>query len=92
MSILVWIVFGLVVGLLARAIMPGSQSMGIIMTTLLGVAGSLLGGVVGSLLQYGYVGPVTGAGFLGSLLGALLLLALFTMVKRPPGARTDRLA
>lgn len=91
MSILVWIVFGLVVGLLARAVLPGNQSMGIIMTTVLGIAGSLLGGVVGSLLQYGYVGPVTGAGFLGSLLGAILLLGLFTMVKRPPPTRAGPL-
>ena len=90
MSILVWIVFGLVIGLLARAIMPGRQNMGIIMTTLLGIAGSLLGGIVGSLIQHGQIGPLSGAGFIGSLIGALVLLALFGMVRRPPGTPIDR--
>jgi uncharacterized membrane protein YeaQ/YmgE (transglycosylase-associated protein family) len=50
MGILAWIVFGLIVGLLARAIVPGRQHMGLIMTTLLGVAGSLLGGFLASVL------------------------------------------
>ena len=78
MSLLLFILFGFVVGLLARAIMPGRQHMGFIMTTLLGVAGSFVGGLVASLIAgesttYG----VHTAGLLGSILGAILLLAVF---------------
>lgn len=84
MSILVWIVFGLIVGLIARAIMPGRQSMGLVMTTLLGIAGSLIGGTLGSLLTAGEAGEFTPAGFIGSILGALLLLFLAALVTGPP--------
>lgn len=76
MSIIVWILFGLVVGLLARAIMPGKQSMGCLATTLLGVAGSLMGGFIGALISRGDLGDFTGAGLIGSVLGAVLLLFL----------------
>jgi uncharacterized membrane protein YeaQ/YmgE (transglycosylase-associated protein family) len=87
MSILLWILFGFVIGLLARAIMPGRQSMGIVMTTLLGIAGSLIGGLVGSLFAGGEAYAFTPSGFIGSLLGALLLLFLAGMVTRPPRER-----
>lgn len=94
MSILVWIVFGLVVGLIARAIFPGRQAMGLITTMLLGIGGSLVGGVIGNMLagadpvdgQFG----LTGAGFIGSLLGSLAILAIIGMVKRPGGLVADR--
>lgn len=77
MGILTWIVFGLIVGLLARAIVPGRQSMGLIMTTLLGVAGSLLGGFLASVLTgsrdyYGF----HPAGIIGSILGAIAVLLI----------------
>lgn len=74
MSIIAWIVFGFIVGLIARAIMPGRQSMGFIMTTLLGIAGSLIGGLVASAITGRGMGNMSGAGFIGSLIGALLLL------------------
>lgn len=83
MGILVWIVFGLVVGLIARAIMPGRQGMGLIATTLLGIAGSLVGGLVGSLISGAEAFRFTPAGFIGAVLGALLLLFLFGLVNRP---------
>jgi len=82
MAILAWIVFGLIVGLIARALLPGPQPMGLVTTTLLGVAGSLLGGIVGSLLS-GY--PVTGmhgAGWIGSVIGAIVVLILVGSVGR----------
>ncbi|MCU0686213.1 MAG: GlsB/YeaQ/YmgE family stress response membrane protein [Polyangiaceae bacterium] len=74
MGLLMFLLFGFVIGLLARAIMPGNQNMGIVMTAVLGAAGSLLGGFVGSLLSGYSVADVHAAGFIGSLLGALALL------------------
>jgi uncharacterized membrane protein YeaQ/YmgE (transglycosylase-associated protein family) len=76
MGIIAWIVFGFVVGLIARAIVPGRQHMGLIMTTLLGVAGSLIGGLVATALGGGSMNEMHGAGFLGSLIGAVLLLVI----------------
>ena len=76
MGILSWIVLGLVVGILAKWIMPGPDSSGLVMTILLGVAGAFVGGWIGTQLG---IGRVTGFD-LGSLAialgGALLLLFL----------------
>lgn len=83
MGILAWIVFGFVIGLLARALVPGKQSMGFVMTTILGVAGSLIGGLVASALTGGRTGEFTGAGFIGSLIGAIVLLLIAGAVFRP---------
>lgn len=74
MGILMFIVFGLVVGLLARALMPGKQGMGLAMTTLLGIAGSFIGGFVGALLTDSRVGDFNTAGMIGSIIGAMVLL------------------
>lgn len=74
MGLLMFLLFGFVIGLLARAIMPGRQRMGVVMTTVLGAAGSLLGGWVGSMISGYSVSDVHAAGFIGSLLGALALL------------------
>jgi uncharacterized membrane protein YeaQ/YmgE (transglycosylase-associated protein family) len=76
MGIIAWIIFGFVIGLLARAIVPGRQSMGFIMTTLLGVGGSLIGGLVASAVTGSPLYEIRGAGFLGSLIGAVLLLVI----------------
>jgi uncharacterized membrane protein YeaQ/YmgE (transglycosylase-associated protein family) len=80
MGIVAWIVFGFVVGLIARALMPGRQRIGIVMTALLGIAGSFLGGLVASLLTGNPAHEAHGAGFIGSILGAILLLFLFGAV------------
>jgi uncharacterized membrane protein YeaQ/YmgE (transglycosylase-associated protein family) len=82
MAVIGWLVFGLLVGLVARFVMPGRQQMGIITTTLLGVVGSLIGGYVGHLLAGQAGGPVEGAGFIGSVLGALALLAIAAAIPR----------
>jgi uncharacterized membrane protein YeaQ/YmgE (transglycosylase-associated protein family) len=74
MGILAWIVFGLVVGLIARAIMPGRQSMGLVMTAVLGVVGSLVGGFIATLLTGRQMGDLHGAGLIGSILGALAVM------------------
>jgi uncharacterized membrane protein YeaQ/YmgE (transglycosylase-associated protein family) len=83
MGIVAWIVFGFVIGLLARAVVPGRQRMGFIMTTLLGVAGSLVGGLVASALTGGSAQELHGAGWLGSLIGAVLILVVAGAVMRP---------
>jgi len=78
-----WIIMGLIVGVLAKWIMPGKDPGGFIITILLGIAGAFVGGFVGSLLG---MGNVTGIN-LGSLLlatgGALLLLFLYRLIKKP---------
>lgn len=74
MGILFFLAFGLIVGLIARAIMPGEQKMGIIMTTVLGVAGSFIGGFLGALFTHSRVTDFNTAGVIGSIIGALVLL------------------
>jgi uncharacterized membrane protein YeaQ/YmgE (transglycosylase-associated protein family) len=73
-----WIIFGLIVGALAKLLMPGRDPGGFIVTMLIGIAGALLGGFVGRAL--GWYGPNDGAGFFMSLLGAVILLALYRMI------------
>jgi uncharacterized membrane protein YeaQ/YmgE (transglycosylase-associated protein family) len=83
MGILLFIVFGFFVGLIARALMPGRQAMGIGMTTILGIVGSFVGGLLGNLIAGRQVFDLTSAGFIGSLVGALLvLLAIGPLVSR----------
>jgi uncharacterized membrane protein YeaQ/YmgE (transglycosylase-associated protein family) len=74
MNILLFIIFGLVVGLFARALLPGRQSMGIVKTALLGMAGTLVGGQIGNLLSGRPSFDLHSAGFLGSLAGSIALL------------------
>jgi uncharacterized membrane protein YeaQ/YmgE (transglycosylase-associated protein family) len=76
MAILMFILFGLIVGLLARALLPGRQRMSLVMTALLGVAGSFIGGFLTSLITHHRITELDTAGLLGSVLGALLLLLL----------------
>lgn len=79
-----WIIFGLIVGILAKLLMPGRDPGGMIVTILLGVAGSLLGGWVGRML--GMYGPGHPAGFLMSIVGAIVILAIYRVVVRRPRA------
>lgn len=76
-----WIVFGLVVGIIAKLLMPGKDPGGFIITMLLGIAGAVLGGFIGRAL--GFYGPGEAAGFLMSLLGAVILLFLYHKLRRP---------
>jgi len=77
MGILGWILFGLIVGALAKLVMPGRDPGGIIITMLLGIAGAVIGGFVGRAM--GFYGPNESAGFLMSFVGAVILLALYRM-------------
>ncbi len=81
LHIIGWIIFGLIVGVIAKLLMPGRDPGGFIITILLGIAGALLGGFVGRAL--GFYGPGQGAGFLMSVLGAIVLLLLYRVVARP---------
>jgi uncharacterized membrane protein YeaQ/YmgE (transglycosylase-associated protein family) len=81
MGIITWILFGLVVGVIAKLLMPGRDPGGFIVTILLGIAGALLGGFIGRAM--GFYGENESAGWLISILGAIILLALYRMmVKR----------
>jgi uncharacterized membrane protein YeaQ/YmgE (transglycosylase-associated protein family) len=82
LSIVTWIVFGLVVGVIAKLLMPGHDPGGIVITVLLGIAGALLGGFVGRVL--GFYGPGNTAGFLMSILGAVLILFVYRRLHRAP--------
>ncbi len=83
MGIVAWIVFGFVVGLVARAVVPGRQAMGLVMTTLLGIAGSLVGGLVASALAGGSATGFQPTGLIGSLIGAVVLLLVAGFVTGP---------
>jgi uncharacterized membrane protein YeaQ/YmgE (transglycosylase-associated protein family) len=80
MGILSWILFGLVVGVIAKLLMPGRDPGGFIVTILLGIAGALIGGFVGRAM--GFYGESQGAGWIMSILGAIVLLALYRMMAR----------
>lgn len=75
-----WIIFGLIVGLIAKLLHPGRDPGGFVITILIGIAGSLLGGFVGRAL--GLYREGEGAGLLMSVLGAILLLVLYNVFSR----------
>ena len=78
MGILAWILSGLVIGVIAKLLMPGRDPGGFIITILLGIAGALVGGFIGRAM--GFYGQGQSAGWLMSILGAVILLALYRMV------------
>ena len=88
LSLLWLLVIGLVAGLLARAIVPGKDSMGLVATVLLGVAGSVVGGLLLGLLLGGFrdrgFGP---SGVIGSVIGAVVVLLVYNRVAGRRGAR-----
>ncbi|CAM3710492.1 GlsB/YeaQ/YmgE family stress response membrane protein [Bordetella tumulicola] len=80
MSIIIMIIVGFIVGLIARAIMPGNQSLGIIMTTILGIVGSVVAGFLGQSL--GWYTPGEPAGWIGSVVGAIIVLFVVGLVTK----------
>jgi uncharacterized membrane protein YeaQ/YmgE (transglycosylase-associated protein family) len=72
LGVLGWIVFGLIVGVIAKLLMPGPDPGGMLLTILLGVAGALVGGFLGRAV--GLYGPNDAAGIIMSVLGAIVLL------------------
>ena len=77
MSILGWILFGLVVGVVGKLLMPGRDPGGFVLTILLGIAGALIGGFVGQSL--GFYQPGEPAGFVMAVIGSIILLLLYRM-------------
>jgi uncharacterized membrane protein YeaQ/YmgE (transglycosylase-associated protein family) len=79
-GVLGWIVFGLIIGVLAKLVMPGKDPGGIIVTIALGIVGAVIGGFLGRAL--GMYGPSEPAGWLMSTVGAILVLALYRVIAR----------
>jgi len=82
MGILSWIVMGLIVGLLAKFIMPGKDPGGLIVTILIGIGGAFVGGFIGSFLGLGTVTGFNVGSILLAIGGALLLLVLYRVIKK----------
>lgn len=80
MSWLWMIVIGFIAGLIARALKPGDDSMGIIMTSVLGIAGSLAAGLIGNTLGWYKEGDAVG--FVAAVIGALVLLFIYGLLKK----------
>jgi uncharacterized membrane protein YeaQ/YmgE (transglycosylase-associated protein family) len=78
LSLLGWIIFGLIVGALAKLLMPGRDPGGIIVTIILGIVGALIGGFLGRAM--GFYGPGDVAGYVMSLIGAIIILLLYRLL------------
>jgi uncharacterized membrane protein YeaQ/YmgE (transglycosylase-associated protein family) len=81
-----WIVFGLIVGVIAKLVTPGKDPGGFVVTVLLGIAGAVVAGLIGRAV--GLYGPGDAAGLIMSTLGAVLLLVLYRKLRpaAPPGS------
>jgi uncharacterized membrane protein YeaQ/YmgE (transglycosylase-associated protein family) len=81
MGILTWIIFGLIAGALAKLFMPGRDPGGFIITILLGIAGAIVGGFIGTALGFGDVTGFDIRSFFVAILGAVILLFLYRSLK-----------
>jgi uncharacterized membrane protein YeaQ/YmgE (transglycosylase-associated protein family) len=79
-QIIGWIIFGLIAGAIARLLMPGRQPMGLIMTTILGIIGSFVGGAIGNAFSGASILQATPSGWIGSIVGALIILIVLGLV------------
>ena len=80
MGIISMIIVGFIVGLIARAIMPGDQKLSLIWTTILGIVGAIVAGYLGSAV--GWYAPGQGAGWIGSIVGAIIVLFVVGLVTK----------
>ena len=85
MSIIGWILFGLVVGVVAKLLMPGRDPGGMIVTILLGIVGALIGGFIGRFL--GWYGESDPIGFIMAVIGAVLVLFAYRKISGPSWVR-----
>jgi uncharacterized membrane protein YeaQ/YmgE (transglycosylase-associated protein family) len=81
-AIIAWAVFGLIIGAVARLLVPGRQPMGIFMTMLLGVVGSLAGGMISWIFRGGEPNVYEPAGWIMSTIGAVIVVLLFLRIGR----------
>jgi uncharacterized membrane protein YeaQ/YmgE (transglycosylase-associated protein family) len=84
-SLIVWIILGFLAGYLAKAIMPGPDGGGFILTTILGIVGAVVGGFIGSLVGYPMVSSFDNIGgsipsFIFSVIGAIAVLAIYRLI------------
>jgi uncharacterized membrane protein YeaQ/YmgE (transglycosylase-associated protein family) len=82
MGILSWIVFGLIAGALAKLIMPGDDPGGVIVTIIIGIVGAIIGGFVAVLLGYGDITGFDFRSFVVAIVGGLVLLGGYRLLKR----------
>jgi uncharacterized membrane protein YeaQ/YmgE (transglycosylase-associated protein family) len=82
MGIIGWIIFGLVVGLVAKLLMPGRDPGGFFITAVIGIVGAVVGGFLGRAI--GWYGPNDPVGFVMAVLGAIVLLAVYRLIARRP--------
>jgi uncharacterized membrane protein YeaQ/YmgE (transglycosylase-associated protein family) len=80
MSYIWMVIIGFVAGLIARALHPGDDKLGLIMTALLGIAGALIAGFIGRAL--GWYQPGEPAGFIASVVGAIIILVVYSLIKK----------
>lgn len=78
-TILGWLLFGLIAGFIARALVPGKDDIGFLQTILLGIVGSVVGGFLFGLLTVGFRG-FEPAGWIGSVIGAIIVLVIYNKV------------
>jgi uncharacterized membrane protein YeaQ/YmgE (transglycosylase-associated protein family) len=81
-TLLIWAVIGLVIGVLAKYLMPGADAGGIVTTSLLGLVGALVGGAVASALGLGSFTGFTVSGLVIAVLGAMLVLFIYRLARR----------
>ena len=80
------LVIGLIAGFIARAVVPGRQSMSVLQTLLLGVVGSFIGGFLGRLLFGSGDGLIQPSSWIGSIIGAVIVLLVYLQIRRRAGA------
>ena len=82
MSILYWILLGLIAGAIAKLLMPGRDPGGCILTIVIGIVGALLGGFLATLLGFGGISGFDFRSLIIAVLGSIVLLAIFKAVRR----------
>jgi uncharacterized membrane protein YeaQ/YmgE (transglycosylase-associated protein family) len=82
MGLFAWIVFGLIAGTIAKLLMPGKDPGGFIVTPLIGIAGALVGGYIGTALGFGAVTGFDLGSFVTAILGSVLLLFVYRTIKK----------
>jgi len=85
-AIIGWLIFGLIIGAIARLLVPGRQSLGLLGTMLVGVAGSFIGGFLSFLIFGGQL--VQATGWIGSIIGAVILVVAVQRLSGPPQRET----